>query len=90
MTRPAQTRILHNGSFGVIKVETLWCITYQDKFIQLSEDIINNKFKNIRKYHKTIYSTYASAIAHSKKLNKIFNSKDFSVACLYDSTQNKE
>jgi len=85
MTRPSGLELARNNEYAVLQVESLWAITYQGTIAQISEDIFVSLSKQ-RKYPKSVYRTRANAVTHSKKLNKMFNTEDFSVVCLFQRT----
>lgn len=89
MSRPGGEQLLVKDQFAVIKIESLWGITYQGEFIQVTEDILVS-FRTQKKYPKSVYRSRANAVMHSDKLNKMFNTTEFSVQCLYQRTAKKE
>lgn len=82
MSRPRGQTVVKKDQYSALRVDCLWALTYQGEIVQIAEDIyvsLNNQIK----YPKSVYRTKASAVNHSNKLNKMFNSNDFSVVCLF-------
>lgn len=82
MSRPRGLTVVKKDQYSALRVESLWAITYQDEIVQIAEEIYVSLRIQI-KYPKSVYRTRASAVSHSKKLNKMFNTEDFSVVCLF-------
>lgn len=62
----------------VLKAEAIWAVFYQDKPINLKTgSILGQPYGP--KYKKVSFSNEGHAINLAQKLNKIFNTQDFSV-----------
>lgn len=85
MSRPRGLTLANKDQYSALRVESLWAITYQGEIVQIAEDIYVSLSNQI-KYPKSVYRTRANAVTHSNKLNKMFNTNEFSVTCLYQRT----
>ena len=84
MSRPNPTVLLENvdkASYKceqVLKADAIWAVFYQGKAFNLKSANLLNNYPG-PKYKKVSFSNPGHAFNLAKKLNDLFNSKDFEV-----------